>query len=432
MSSKIAKKENNTVTLNIMVEWDEFEKNIQKAYLKNRKKFNVNGFRKGKVPRQIIEKMYGIEVFYEDAINFVLPDAYDNAVEEHDLEPVDRPSIDFEEIKKGEPVEFIVDVVVKPEVKLNDYKGIEAEKFEYTVTDEDIDNDIKKMQEQNARIIEVEERQVKDGDIVIIDFEGYIDGEQFEGGTAKNHSLTIGSGAFIPGFEEQLIGKNKEDEVDVNVNFPEDYQAEDLAGKEALFKVKIHEIKEKELPELDDEFAKDVSEFDTLAELKEDVKKRLQEQADRKSKTETESSVVKNVVDKVEIDIPKAMVESQVNMEIRELDYRLRMQGLDVEKYLQFTNGSMEDIREKMEPNAKQIVKTELVLEEISKQEGISATDEELNKELEKMAKQYNQELDKFKKNIKEEDLEYIKLGIIKSKTVDFLVENAKFTKADK
>lgn len=432
MSSKIAKKENNTVTLNIMVEWDEFEKNIQKAYLKNRKKFNVNGFRKGKVPRQIIEKMYGIEVFYEDAINFVLPEAYDNAVEEHDLEPVDRPSIDFEEIKKGEPVEFIVDVVVKPEVKLNDYKGIEAEKFEYTVTDEDIDNDIKKMQEQNARIIEVEERQVKDGDIVIIDFEGYIDGEQFEGGTAKNHSLTIGSGAFIPGFEEQLIGKNKEDEVDVNVNFPEDYQAEDLAGKEALFKVKIHEIKEKELPELDDEFAKDVSEFDTLAELKEDVKKRLQEQADRKSKTETENSVIKNVVDKVEIDIPKAMVDSQVNMEIRELDYRLRMQGLDVEKYLQFTNGSMEDIREKMEPNAKQIVKTELVLEEISKQEGISATDEELNKELEKMAKQYNQELDKFKKNIKEEDLEYIKLGIIKSKTVDFLVENAKFTKADK
>ncbi|WDV46249.1 trigger factor [Clostridiaceae bacterium M8S5] len=432
MSSKIEKKEKNTVTLSIKVEWNEFEKGIQKAYIKNRKRFNINGFRKGKVPRAIIEKMYGIEVFYEDAINFVLPEVYDKAIEELDLHPVDRPSIDFEDINKGEAIEFKIEVDVKPEITLGEYKGVEAVKAEYTVTDEDVLNDIKRMQEQNARIIEVEDRETKDGDILTIDFEGSIDGEKFEGGTAQNHSLTLGSGSFIPGFEDQLIGKKKEEEVEVKVTFPEDYQAEELASKEAVFKVKIHEIKEKELPELDDEFAKDVSEFDTLDELKADSKKRLDEQADKRAKGETENNVITSVVDKVEIDIPEAMIDRQVENEIRDLDYRLRYQGLDVEKYLQFTNSTIESLKEQVRPNAQKIVKTELVLEEISKQEGILATDEEINNELEKMAKQYKQELDKLKKNMREEDLEYIKLGIIKSKTVDFLVENAKYTQADK
>lgn len=432
MSTKIEKKVKNTVSLTISVEWSEFEKAIQKSYMKNRSRFNINGFRKGKAPRKLIEKMYGIEIFYDDAINFVLPEAYDNAVDELELHPVDRPTVDFEEIVKGEDVVFKVDVDVKPEVELNEYKGIEAVKAEYTVTDEDVDNEVKRMQEQNARIIEIEDRDVKDGDVLTIDFEGSIDGEKFDGGTAENHSLTIGSGAFIPGFEEQLIGKKKDDVVDVKVTFPEDYQAEDLAGKEAVFKVTIHEVKERELPVLDDEFAKDVSEFDTLAELKEDIKNRLQEQADTKAKNETENNVIASVVDSVEIDIPEAMIARQVESEVRELDYRLRYQGLDVEKYLQFTNGSMEDLKEQMKPNAEKVVKAELVLEEISKKEGIEATDEELDKELEKMAKQYNQELEALKKNIKEQEIEYIKLGIIKSKTVDFLVENANYKEADK
>ncbi|WP_425446691.1 trigger factor [Dethiothermospora halolimnae] len=428
MNSTITKKEGNTVTLKLEVDTKKFEKAVQKSYIKNRGRFNIPGFRKGKVPRKIIELNYGEGVFYEDAINMVFPEAYEAAIEEHNLEPVDRPEIDIEELEKGKPVVFIAEVTVKPEVELGEYKGIEVEKVEYNVTEEDIEKEIKNIQERNARIIEVEDRAAKEGDILTIDYKGSIDGEQFEGGTAENQNLEIGSGRFIPGFEDQLIGKNKDEEVEVKVTFPEDYQAEDLAGKEATFEVKIHEIKEKELPELDDEFAKDVSEFDTLDELKNDTKQKLEEQSENKEKAENENNVVEKVVENAEIDVPEAMVERQIDNEVNDFSYRLQFQGLNIDKYFELTNTTMEDLREQMKENAEKVVKTDLVLETIGKKEGIEATDEEVEEELEKMAKQYNQEVEKIKKNIKDGDLDYIKMGIIKRKTAEFLVENAKMS----
>lgn len=426
MSSTIVKKENNNVTLKIEVSSETFEKAIQKSYLKNRGRFNIPGFRKGKTPRKIIESRYGVEVFYEDAVNFVLPDAYDKAIEEHDLKPVDRPEIDIEELEKDKPVVFKVDITVKPEVKLGEYKGIEAEKVEYNVTEEDVEAELKNMQERNSRLIAVEDRAAKEGDTVVIDYEGYVGDEQFEGGTAENQTLELGSNTFIPGFEEQLVGKNVEDDVDVKVTFPEEYHSEELAGKEAIFKVKIHEVKEKELPALDDEFAKDVSEFDTLEELKADLKKKMEDEAEQKEKNETQSKVIEKVLEGVEVDIPEAMIEAQIDSEIKNFEYRLLYQGLNMEKYLSLTNTKIEDLREQIKPTAENFVKTDLVLEAISKAEEIEVTEEEVEKELAKLAKQYDQDLDKFKKNMRDEDLEYIKMGIIKSKTVDMLVDNAK------
>ncbi|WP_026894215.1 trigger factor [Clostridiisalibacter paucivorans] len=426
MSSTIVKKENNNVTLKIEVSSETFEKAIQKSYLKNRGRFNIPGFRKGKTPRKIIESRYGVEVFYEDAVNFVLPDAYDKAIEEHDLKPVDRPEIDIEELEKDKPVVFKVDITVKPEVKLGEYKGIEAEKVEYNVTEEDVEAELKNMQERNSRLIAVEYRAAKEGDTVVIDYEGYVGDEQFEGGTAENQTLELGSNTFIPGFEEQLVGKNVEDDVDVKVTFPEEYHSEELAGKEAIFKVKIHEVKEKELPALDDEFAKDVSEFDTLEELKADLKKKMEDEAEQKEKNETQSKVIEKVLEGVEVDIPEAMIEAQIDSEIKNFEYRLLYQGLNMEKYLSLTNTKIEDLREQIKPTAENFVKTDLVLEAISKAEEIEVTEEEVEKELAKLAKQYDQDLDKFKKNMRDEDLEYIKMGIIKSKTVDMLVDNAK------
>lgn len=426
MSSTIVKKENNNVTLKIEVSSETFEKAIQKSYLKNRGRFNIPGFRKGKTPRKIIESRYGVEVFYEDAVNFVLPDAYDKAIEEHDLKPVDRPEIDIEELEKDKPVVFKVDITVKPEVKLGEYKGIEAEKVEYNVTEEDVEAELKNMQERNSRLIAVEDRAAKEGDTVVIDYEGYVGDEQFEGGTAENQTLELGSNTFIPGFEEQLVGKNVEDDVDVKVTFPEEYHSEELAGKEAIFKVKIHEVKEKELPALDDEFAKDVSEFDTLEELKADLKKKMEDEAEQKEKNETQSKVIEKVLEGVEVDIPEAMIEAQIDSEIKNFEYRLLYQGLNMEKYLSLTNTKIEDLREQIKPTAENFVKTDLVLEAISKAEEIEVTEEVVEKELAKLAKQYDQDLDKFKKNMRDEDLEYIKMGIIKSKTVDMLVDNAK------
>lgn len=428
MNSTITKKEGNTVTLKIEVDTKKFEKAVQKSYIKNRGRFNIPGFRKGKVPRKIIELNYGEGVFYEDAINMVFPEAYEAAIEEHNLEPVDRPEIDIEELEKGKPVVFTAEVAVKPEVELGEYKGIEVEKVEYNVTEEDVEKEIKNIQERNARIIEVEDRAAKEGDTLTIDYKGFVDGEQFEGGTAENQNLEIGSGRFIPGFEDQLIGKNKEDEVEVKVTFPEDYQAEDLAGKEATFEVKIHEIKEKELPQLDDEFAKDVSEFDTLDELKDDTKQKLEEQSKNKEKAENENNVIEKVVENSEMDIPGAMIERQIDNEVNDFSYRLQFQGLNIDKYFELTNTTMEDLRDQMKENAEKVVKTDLVLETIGKKEGIEAKDEEVEEELEKMAKQYNQEVEKIKKNIKDGDLDYIKMGIIKKKTAEFLVENAKMS----
>ncbi|MGO1369726.1 MAG: trigger factor [Senegalia sp. (in: firmicutes)] len=426
MSSTVEKKENNQVTLKFEVEYNEFDKAIQKAYLQNRSKFNISGFRKGKAPRKIIESRYGEGVFYEDAINIVLPIAYEKAIDENKIEPVDRPDIDISELEKGKPVIFTAEITVKPEVELGEYKGIEVEKNEYNVEDEDVENELKTMQDRNSRLVEVEDREIKEGDNVIIDYSGSIDGEKFEGGTAENQSLEIGGGQFIPGFEEQLVGKNAGDDVEVNVDFPEDYQAEELKGKSAKFDVKIHEIKEKELPELDDEFAKDVSEFDTLDELKSDIKTKLEEEAKNKEKSEFENSVIEKVMENAKVEIPEVMVESQTEEEVRNLDYKLRYQGLDLEKYLELTNSKIEDLKEQLKPNALNLVKSDLVLDAIAKEEEIEASDEEVDKEIEKYAEQSKQDVSKFKKNLRESDLESIKMGIIKTKTVEFLVDNAK------
>jgi len=301
-----------------------------------------------------------------------------------------------------------------------------VEKVEYNVTEEDVDNEIKKMQDSNGRIIEAEDRSVEKGDILTIDYEGYVDGERFEGGTAENQTLEIGSNKFIPGFEEQLIGKNKDEEVEINVKFPEEYHSEDLAGKDAMFKVKIHEIKVKELPQLDDEFAKDVSEFDTLEELKNDIRSKQEEQAKSREKAENENKVVEKAIEGSQVEIPEVMIERQIDTEVSEFDYRLKYQGLDINKYFELTQTTMEDLRKQFRDNAAHLVKGDLVLETISKVENIEATEEELNEELEKLAKQYKQEVDKLKKNMREEDLDYIKVGIIKGKTVKFLVNSAK------
>lgn len=426
MSSTVEKKENNKVTLKFQVEYNEFDKAVQKAYLQNRSKFNISGFRKGKAPRKIIESRYGEGVFYEDAINIVLPEAYSNAIDENNIEPVDRPDIDISELEKGKPVIFTAEVTVKPEVELGEYKGIEVEKNEYNVTDEDVENELKTMQDRNARLVAVEDREVKEGDTVVIDYSGSVDGEKFEGGTAENQTLEIGSGQFIPGFEEQLVGKNTGEDVEVNVEFPEDYQAEELKGKKAKFDVKIHEVKEKELPELDDEFAKDVSEFDTLDELKEDIKAKLEKEAKDKEEAELQNSVIEKVMENSKVDIPEVMIDSQTDEEIKNLDYKLRYQGLDLEKYLELTNSKIEDLKEQLKPNAEKLVESDLVLEAIGKKENIEASDEDVDKELEKYAEQYKQDVDKFKKNLRDEDLESIKMGIIKTKTIEFLVDNAK------
>lgn len=426
MGSTLEKKENNKVTLKIEVSYEDFDKEIQNVYNRSRGKFAIPGFRKGKVPRKIIEANYGEGVFFEDAINGIFPKVYEEAIKEHKLDPIDRPSLDLDKIEKGQPVIFIVEVEVKPEVKLGEYKGIEVEKKEYNISDEDVENELKAIQEKNSRLIEIEDRVSKEGDTLTIDYSGFIGDEQFEGGTAKNQPLELGSNSFIPGFEEQLVGKNKGDEVDVKVSFPEEYHAPNLAGKEAIFKVKIHEIKEKELPELDDELAKDVSEFDTLDEFRADIKKSLEENAKKKEEAEFENSVVDKVSELTEVDVPEVLVERQIDNSISDFGYRLRFQGLELEKYLQMTGTSMEDFRGQFKEDAEKIARAELVLEAIGQKEGFEVSQEELDTELGEIAKQYGQDLAEVKKKFTEEDLDFVKLGIIKRKTVDFLVENAK------
>lgn len=427
MEFVLKKKENNKVSFNIEVTHEEFEKAVQSAYLKNRNKFNIPGFRKGKAPRKIIELNYGEGIFYEEALNSILPKAYEEAIEKLNIEPVDNPEIDIESIEKGKPVVILVEVTVKPEVKLGDYKNIEVEKVEYNITDEDVERELKAIQEMNARIIDASDRETKEGDILTIDYKGFIDGEQFEGGTAENQKLEIGSKTFIPGFEEQLIGKKKGDTVEVKVTFPEDYFEDSLKGKEVTFEVVIHEIKEKELPELDDEFAKDVSEFDTLEEYKNDIREKLEKEARDKEKVDFENKVIEKVVEASELDIPEAMVEHQIEHEVDEFNYRLRMQGLDLERYLQLTGSKLEDLKEQLKPVAERRVKTELVFEAIGKAENIEVSEEDIEKELDKIAKDYNQEnVEQFKENMKKGDLGFLESGIIRDKVIDLLISNAK------
>lgn len=428
MNSEIIKQEDNKVTLKIVVGPEQFEEAVTKAYNKIKGKFNIPGFRKGKAPKKVIETKYGEGVFYEEAINFCFPAAYEEALDTFKINPVDRPEIDIEEMEKGKEVVFTAVVEVMPEFTVENYKGIEVEKKEYNVQEEDIQKELEAMQQRSARMISVDDRPVKDKDMVIMDYKGSVDGDYFEGGTAERQSLEIGSGQFIPGFEEQLIGANIGDEVNVNVTFPEAYHAEDLAGKAAIFEVKVHEIKEKELPTLDDEFAKDVSEFDSLEELKADIKTKLEESTKNKATQELRNSVIDNVVASVEIKLPNAAIEKQIDHMLRDFDYQLKYQGLDLEYYYQMSGAKEEDLRAQMRDDATLRVKTQVVLDKISEQESIEATEEEINKEIEKMAAQYKQDVEKFKANIREQELNYIKDNVVTRKTIDLLVENAKIS----
>jgi len=425
MSSEIIKKEDTKITLKLVVDSSKFEEAINKAYNKTKSKFNVQGFRKGKAPRKIIERLYGVEVFYEEAIDMVLPEVYGAALKEHDIDPVDYPEVDIEEINKGEDVVFTAIVEVMPEFEVTEYKGIEVEKKEYNVQEEDIQKELDDLLEKGARMIAVEDRPVKDEDMIIFDYKGMIDGVPFEGGSAERWSLTVGSEQFIPGFEEQLVGKNIGEQAEVNVTFPEDYHSEDLAGKDAVFEVIIHEIKEKEMPQLDDEFAKDVSEFDTLDELKNNIKENLEKEAGGKSEQELRNRIIELVSDRIDIKIPDAAVEKQVDNMLMDFGYNLQYQGLNLEYYLQATGITEESLREQMRPDATKTVKNELVIEKIGEQENIVATDEDIDEQIEKMANQYGQDLKEMRTKLGEQDLKSVREGIIFKKTVDFLVENA-------
>ncbi len=428
MKARLDKKENSKATFTIEIPEAEFESGIQKAYLKNRGRFNIPGFRKGKVPRKIIEINYGVEVFYDDAINIVLPDLYEEAIEELGLEPVDRPDVDIDEIEKGQPIIAKIEVSIKPEVELGDYKNIEIEKVTLEVTEDLIDDEIKSVQEKNGRIVDGGHRPVENGDILTIDYAGFVGDNQFEGGTAEGQELEIGSGQFIPGFEDQLVGKNKGEEVEVNVTFPEEYHSEDLKGKDAVFKVTIHEVKTKELPDLDDEFAKDVSEFDTLEEYKNSIRERLAESFKEKEEAENENNLIEKIIEASNVEIPEAMVETQLENELNEFGYRMQMQGLSLDQYVQFTGTTMESLRDQLRPMAESRVKGDLILEAIAKAENLEVTDEDLEKELERMAESYNQDnKEKFINDMKKGDLSFMKTPIINGKVIDLIKSTAKF-----
>lgn len=422
----VEKTDKNIVSFEFSVSPEEFEKAVQKAYKKNVKKINMPGFRKGKAPRIIIEKTYGKEVFYEDAINFVLPDAYDKAVEENGISPVAQPEIDLksEKIEPDKEIIFTAKVVVKPEFELGEYKGVKAEKAVYETTDENIDEEIEKLRERNSRLVPVEDRAVQADDIANINFEGFVDDVVFEGGKGENFDLTIGSGQFIPGFEDQLLGKNVGEDVEVKVTFPDEYHAEDLAGKDAVFKVKINSLKVKELPEADDDFAMDVSEFDTLDEYKADIKAKLEKANEDKAKHETEQNVIDAVCANTEIDIPSEMIDSQVDSMIRDMDMQMRYQGIDLNTYMQYTGQTMDTIREQYKPEAEKRVKTTLVLEKVSEVEKIEATDEDVENEYKKISEENGMKIDDIKKYIKEDD---VKARIKAEKAINLLVESADF-----
>jgi trigger factor len=426
MNVKMENIEKNVVQLEIEVDAAKFEEGMQKSFLKNAKKFNLPGFRKGKAPRKMVERYYGEQSFYEDAINFVCPEAYDEAVKQNDLHPVDRPEIDVKQIGEGQNLIFTAKVTVKPEVALGEYKEVEVAKIEVNVTDEELEKELQKTADKNARLITVEDRAVQSGDTVIIDFEGFIDDVAFEGGKGTDHNLVIGSGTFIPGFEDQLIGVEKDADVDVNVSFPEDYGKEELAGKPALFKVKVKDIKVKELPVLDDEFAKDVSEFDTLEAYKEDLRKKLLHSAEHKAEHETEDAVVDKVVDNAAVEIPEVMIENRIDSLARDFDMRLRYQGLDLQKYLEIMGMDADSFRGQFRDRAEKEVKTQLVLEKIAQVETVVVSDVDVEEEIAVMAEKYKQSVEEFKKHLRDEDIEYIKGDLVYKKTIEYLVKNAK------
>lgn len=425
MSLQVEKLEKNMAKLTIEASAEEFEGAIQKAYQKNKDKINVQGFRKGKAPRAIIEKMYGTSIFYEDAANELIPGAYEKAALESGLEIVSRPEIDIVQVEKGKSFIFTAEVALKPEVTLGQYKGIEVEKKEAEVTEEEVLAKIDKEREQNSRTITVEDRPVQDGDTAVIDFEGFVDGKAFEGGKGENYSLVIGSHSFIDTFEEQLIGKNVGEFVDVNVTFPEQYQAEELAGKPALFRVKINEIKVKELPELDDDFAQDVSEFDTLDEYKASIKTTIKESKEKELKTAKENEIIDKIIEGATMDIPEPMIASQVNQMAEDFAQRIQYQGLSIEQYFQFTGMDAKKFMDSLHPQAVKRIQSRLVLEAIVNAENIEVTEEELDKELTDMAAMYQMEADKLKELIGEKEKEQIKKDVAVQKAVDFVVAQA-------
>lgn len=425
MSVQVETLEKSMAKLTIEVSAEEFETALDKAYKKNKNKISLPGFRKGKAPRAMIEKMYGTGVFYEDAANDLIPGAYESAAKESELEIVAQPSIDVTQIEKGKPFIFTATVAVKPEVTLGDYKGIEVEKKTAEVTDEELQAEIDKVRESNSRMITVEDRAVQDGDITTIDFEGFVDGEPFEGGKGENYPLTIGSHSFIDNFEEQLIGKNIGEETEVNVTFPEQYQAEELQGKPAVFKVTIKEIKVKELPELDDDFAQDVSEFDTVDEYKEDLKKKLLENKEAALKREKEEDVVGKIIENATMEIPDPMVDTQVRQMVQEFAQRIQSQGLSLQQYMQFTGMTPESLTAELKPQALKRIQSRLVLEAVVAAENIETSDEDLEKELEKMAEMYQMEADKLKELVGEEEKKQIALDLAVQKAVELVVDAA-------
>lgn len=425
MSAKWEKTEANRGVLTVEVDAETVKKGLDAAFKKVVKKVNVPGFRKGKVPRPIFEQRFGVEALYQDALDIILPDAYANAVEEAGIEPVDRPEIDIEQMEKGKSLIFKATVTVKPEVKLGEYKGLEVEPLDTTVTDEDVENELKKLQERQAELVVKEEGKVENGDTVVIDFEGFVDGEAFEGGKANNYSLEIGSGTFIPGFEDQLIGAEAGAELDVNVTFPEEYHAKELAGKPAVFKVKVHEIKTKQVPELDDEFAKDVDEeVESLEQLKTKIKERLEHDKKHEAEHHLRDTVVEKAAENAEIDIPEVMIKNEVDRMLQEFEQRLQMQGLNLELYYQFSGQDEEALRNQMTEDAKKRVKVSLTLEAIAKEENIEVTEEDINKELENMSKMYNMSVDQIKQALG--SLDGIKSDLAIRKAIDLLVENSK------
>lgn len=426
MSVQIEKLENSMAKLTIEASAEELEKALESAFQKNKNKISIPGFRKGKVPRQMIEKMYGPAIFYEDAANELIPQAYEKALDECEEDIVSSPEIDVTQIEKGKPFIFTALVALKPEVKLGKYKGVKVDKADTEVTDEEVDAEINKERENNARNIEVTDRAVKDGDMTVIDFEGFVDDVAFEGGKGENYPLTIGSGAFIPGFEEQLVGAEIGKEVEVNVTFPEDYQAEDLQGKAAVFKCTVKEIKEKELPELDDEFASEVSEFETLAEYKADVKDKLTEKKVKEAKDAKEAAVIEAIVNDSEMEIPEPMLTTQQRQMVDEFAQRMQMQGLSMEQYFQFTGATYDKMIEQVKPQAERRIKSRLVLEAIVKAEKIEASEEDYEEELKSMAEAYQMEVEKVKEMLPEKSAEQIRQDIAVRKAAEFAVDHAK------
>ena len=425
MSLQVEKLEKNMAKLTIEVSAEDLDKAMEKAYQKQKSRISLPGFRKGKAPRKMIESMYGKGVFMEDAVNSLVPQEYTKALGECDLEIVSQPEINVTQMEPGKALIFTADVAVKPEVTLGDYKGVEVPKSEIAVTDEEVDAEVKKEQDKNARTVAVEDRAAANGDITTIDFEGFVDGVAFDGGKGTDYALTLGSGTFIPGFEDQLVGANTGDHVEVKVTFPEEYQAKELAGKEAVFQCDVKKIETKEVPELDDEFAKDVSEFDTLAEYKEDVKKKLTEKKEKEARTAKENAAVDKAIENAQMDIPELMTKTECRQMMDDFSRRMQQQGLSMEQYFQFTGQSVDKMMEDMKPQALKRIQTRLVLEKIAEVENIQPTEDEVNEEISKMAEMYKMEADKLKDLIGENEMEQMKKDMAVQKAVTLVADAA-------